>query len=151
MWPTDIERVRYFNRNGHAAYLEWLCEKTGMPFKAEMMRVRTRPEIDDLFKPGWVNVAEEVLSTHTDFADSAYPPYTNEDPVDLEPEPYVDPRWDALIEKMSPEPEPTSGGADHGDGRLLLIHRARTAGGVQAQGNYHSRNQGGGRNETTAS
>ena len=51
MWPTDIERVRYFNRNGHAAYLEWLCEKTGMPFKAEMMRVRTRPEIDDLFGP----------------------------------------------------------------------------------------------------
>ena len=74
MWPSDIERVRYFNRNGHAAYLEWLCEKTGAPFKAAMMNVRTRPEIDRLFKPEWVNVAEEALPTHTDFADSAHPP-----------------------------------------------------------------------------
>ena len=126
MWPTDIERVRYFNRNGHAAYLEWLCEKTGTPFKAAMMNVRTRPEIDELFKPDWVNVAEEVLSTHTDFADSAHPPVgeyerqmdeiqemiqeaADRGPIQEEPEPEPEPE----PEETPPVEEPTMAMGDY--------------------------------------
>ena len=108
MWPTDIERVRYSNRNGHAAYLEWLCEKTNTPFKAAMMNVRTRPEIDELFKPDWVNVAEEVLSTHTDFADSAHPPVSEYERQMDEIQEMIQEAADRgpIQEEPQPEPEP---------------------------------------------
>ena len=49
MLPDESQRLVKFNRTDKFSYIEWLCETTGIPFKAEMMRHRNRIQIDEVF------------------------------------------------------------------------------------------------------
>ena len=49
MLPDESQRIVTFNRTDRLKYVEWMCEKTGVPFKAEMRRYRNRIQIDEVF------------------------------------------------------------------------------------------------------
>ena len=49
MLPDESQRIVTFNRTDRLKYVEWMCEKTGVPFKAEMMHYRNRIQIDEVF------------------------------------------------------------------------------------------------------
>ena len=49
MLPDESQRIVTFNRTDKFNYIEWMCEQTGIPFKAEMMRHRNRIQIDEVF------------------------------------------------------------------------------------------------------
>jgi len=49
MLPAESQSAVTFNRTDKFNYIEWMCEQTGIPFKAEMMRHRNRIQIDEVF------------------------------------------------------------------------------------------------------
>tara|TARA_R100001224_G_scaffold87794_2_gene56872 strand:+ start:486 stop:1208 length:723 start_codon:yes stop_codon:yes gene_type:complete len=49
MLPDEFQRIVTFNRTDRLKYVEWMCEKTGVLFKAEMMHYRNRIQIDEVF------------------------------------------------------------------------------------------------------
>ena len=49
MLPDEFQRIVIFNRTDRLKYVEWMCEKTGVSFKAEMMHYRNRIQIDEVF------------------------------------------------------------------------------------------------------